>query len=82
MRRWGMDGFISGGGSTGVDSGGHATGTEYRQQSSDSSEKETIRKARKKWKCKVVTPNDKLVVGTKMLYKRNIKQDGEVEKYK
>ena len=81
-RRLGIDRFINEGGGTGVDSGGHATGTEYRQQSRDSLEKETGRKARRKWKCKVVTPNDKLVAGTKMLYKRNIKQDGEVKKYK
>ena len=30
----------------------------------------------------VARPKDKLVVGTKMLYKRKIGQDGEVEKYK
>ena len=30
----------------------------------------------------VVRPNDKLVVGTKMLYNRKIGQDGKVEKYK
>ena len=33
--------------------------------------------------CKqVARSKDKLVVGTKMLYKRNITQDGKVEKYK
>ncbi|CAM9484073.1 unnamed protein product, partial [Ascophyllum nodosum] len=30
----------------------------------------------------VARPKDKLVVGTKMLYKRNIEEDGKVEKYK
>ena len=30
----------------------------------------------------VARPNDKLVVGTKMLYKRKIGEDGKVEKYK
>ena len=30
----------------------------------------------------VARPKDKLVVGTKVLYKRKIVQDGEVEKYK
>ena len=30
----------------------------------------------------VARPKDKLVVGTKMLYKRKIRQDGKVEKYK
>ena len=30
----------------------------------------------------VARPKDKLVVGTKMFYKRNIGQDGKVEKYK
>ena len=30
----------------------------------------------------VARPKDKLVVGTKMLYKRKIGQDGKVEKYK
>ena len=31
---------------------------------------------------KVARPKDKLVVGTKMLYKRKIGQDGKIEKYK
>ena len=31
---------------------------------------------------KVARPKDKLVVGTKLLYKRKIGQDGKVEKYK
>ncbi|CAN0255023.1 unnamed protein product, partial [Ascophyllum nodosum] len=30
----------------------------------------------------VARPKDKLVVGAKMLYKRKIRQDGKVEKYK
>ena len=30
----------------------------------------------------VTRPKDKLVIGTKMLYKRKIGQDGKVEKYK
>ena len=30
----------------------------------------------------VAWPKDKLVVGTKMLYKRKLGQDGKVEKYK
>ena len=38
---------------------------------------EEWRKVRRKKKCKVARPNDKLVVGTKMLYKKRIRQDRE-----
>ena len=82
MRRQKVDGFVYEAGNTGPDSGGHVIGTENRQQSMDSPEMEEWRKARRKWKCKVARPNDKLVVGNKMPYKKKIRQDGEVEKYK
>ena len=82
VRRQKIDGFVNEAGNTGPDSGGHVIGTENRQQSMDSPEMEEWRKARRKWKCKVARPNDKLVVGNKMLYKKKIRQDGEVEKYK
>ena len=36
-------------------------------------------KSSEKKKCKVARPNDKLVVGSRVVYKRKIK-DGEVEK--
>ena len=53
-----------------------------RQQARDALEMEEWRKVRRKKKCKLARPNDKLVVGTKMLYKKNIGQGGEVEKYR
>ena len=39
------------------------------------------RKIRRKKKCKVARPNDKLVVGARGIYVRNMK-DGEVENYR
>ena len=41
---------------------------------------EEWRRVWRKKKCKVACSNDKLMVGTRMIYKRNMK-DGEVEKY-
>ena len=41
---------------------------------------EAWKEVRGKKKCKVDRPNDKLVVGIRVIYKRNIKV-GEVEKY-
>ena len=43
-------------------------------------ELEEWRKVRRKKKCRVARPNDKLVVGVKVIYKKNTK-DGEDEKY-
>ena len=43
-------------------------------------EMEEWRKIRRKKKCRVAQPNDKLVVGARIIYKRKMK-DGEVEKY-
>ena len=69
----GLDGFAAEGGDPGADSRGHATGTETRQQAVDSLEMEEWRKARRKWRCMVARPKGNLVIGTKMLYKTNIR---------
>ena len=48
----------------------------------ESPEVKEWRKARRKWKCKVARPNDKLVAGARMIYKKYMREDGEVETYK
>ena len=82
MRRWGCDDFADEGGDSGADGGGHVTRTDNLQQAMESPEMEEWRKARRKKKCKMTRPNDKLVVGARMLCKRNMREAGEVEKYK
>ena len=72
-RRWGLDGAAG---------EGHVTGAVNRQQAMNSLEMEEWRKCRRTKKCKIARPSDKLVVGAKILYKRNIREDGEVEMYK
>ena len=57
-----------------------ALGIENRQQAMSVLEMEEWGKARRKKKSKVACSNDKLMVGTRMSYKINMK-DGEVEKY-
>ena len=57
-----------------------ALGIENRQQTMSALKMEEWRKVWRKKKCKVASSNDKLMVGTRMIYKRNMK-DGEVEKY-
>ena len=57
-----------------------ALGIENRQQAMSVQEMEEWRIARRKNKCKVACSNNKLMVRTRMIYKRNMK-DGEVEKY-
>ena len=80
MRRWELDDFAVKGGDIGADREGHVIGTVNRQQAMDALEMEEWRKVRRKNKCKVVRPNDKFVVGARMIYKRKMK-DGVVEKY-
>ena len=80
MRRRGHDGLSEESGATGPDSEGHATGAVKRQKTMNALEIEEWRKVRRK-KWKVALPNDKLVVRTRMIYKRNMK-DGEAEKYR
>ena len=79
MLRRGLDGVAGEGGDTGADSQGHITGTVNRRQAMNSLEMEEWRKARRKKTCKMVRPNDRLVVGARMLYKR---EDGDIEKFK
>ena len=80
--RWrGLDGCAEEGGDTGSDSEGHATGAINRQQAMDALEMGEWREVWRKKKCKVVRPNYKLVIGARVIYKRNVK-DGEFDKYR
>ena len=67
-------------GGSGADSEGHVVGTVNRQQAMNALGMEEWRKVRRKEKCRVARPNDKLVVGARVNCKRKMK-DGEVEKY-
>ena len=80
MRRRGLDDFAEEGEDIGADSEGHVTGAVNREQAMNALEMEEWRQVRRKKKCKVVRPNDKLVVWARVIYKRNMR-DGEVEKY-
>ena len=80
MRRRGLDSVAKEGGDTESDSGGHITGTVHRQQAMNSLDIEEWRKARRIKKCKMARQNDKLVVGARMIYKQNMREDGEVER--
>ena len=81
VRRRGRDNFAEEGGDTGAYSEGHVTGAVNRQQTMNTVEMEEWRKVRRKKKCKAARPNDKLVGGARVIYKRNMKC-GEVEKYR
>ena len=69
MRRRGHDGFSEEGGATGVDSEGHVTGAVSRQTAMNALKMGKWRKVRRKKKCKVARPNDKLVVGARVIHK-------------
>ena len=71
MRRRGYGVFSEAGVTTGADNEGHVTGAVNRQQAMNTPEMEEWRKVRKK-KCKVTRPNDKLVVGARVIYNRKI----------
>ena len=78
MRRRGLNDFEEEGGATGADSEGHVTGAANRQQVMYVLEMEECGKIRRKKKCKVARPNDKLVVRARVIYKRKMKDgDGE-----
>ena len=81
MQRRGRDDFKEQGGATGANSEGHATLAVNRQQAMNALENEDWKKVRRKKKCKMARPSDKLVVGARVVYKRNMK-DGEVERYR
>ena len=82
MRRRGLDSVANEGGDTESESGGHVTRTVNRQQAMNSLDMEEWWKDRRIKKCKRARPEDKLVVGARMLFKQNMKEDGEVERYK
>ena len=81
VRRRVHDDFSENGGATGADSEGHVTGAVNRQKAVNALEMEKYRNVRRKKKWKVAQPNEKLVVGARMMYKRKMK-DCEVEKYR
>ena len=82
MRRRGLDNFSEKAEDTGADGERHAIGALNRQQQAmNALETEEWRKVRRKKKYKVARPNDKLVVGARVIYKRNMK-GGEVEMYR
>ena len=80
MRRRGLDDFAEKGGGIGADGEGHVIGAVNWQQAMNALEMEEWRKVRRKKKCSVARPNDKFVVGARVIRKRKVK-DGEVEKY-
>ena len=71
VRRRGKDDFSEEGGAIGADIEGHVTGAVNRQQAMNAPEMEEWRNVRKK-KYMVVRPNDKLVVGARVIYNRKI----------
>ena len=73
------DDFSEEGGAIGADSEEHVTGAVHRQQTMNALEMEEWRKVRKK-KCKVARPNDKLMVGTRVIY--NMKRLDRMERSK
>ena len=79
MRLRGHDDFSEEGGATRADSGGHVTGAINRQQAMNALETEEWSKVWKK-KCKVARPNDKLVVGARVIYNINISDRTERSK--
>ena len=81
MRRRGHDDFSEEGGATRADSEGHVTEAVNRQKEMNALKMEEWRKVWRKKKCKVARPNDKLVVGSRGIQKRKLK-DGEVESYR
>ena len=81
MRRRGHDDFSEEGGATGADSERHATGAVSRQKAMNALEMEEWRKVWRKKKWKVTRPNDNIVVGDRMIYKRK-RKSCEVDKHR
>ena len=81
VRRRGHDDFSEEDRATGADSEGHITGAVNRQKTMNALEMEEWREAWREKKWKVARPNEKLVVGAMMIYKRNMNDCG-VEKYR
>ena len=81
VRRRGRDDFAGKGVDTGAERGGYVTGTENRQQAMNSLEMEEWRKTRTKKKCEKARPNDKVLVGARMIYK-NMRKDGGMARSK
>ena len=80
VRRRGLDDFAEEGRNARADSEEHVTEAVNRQQAINALEMKERGKVRRKKKCTVARPNDKLVVGARVIYKRKMK-DGKVEKY-
>ena len=81
VRRWGLNDFAEKRGDSGTDSKGCVAKPVNWRQAMNALEMEKWRKVRGKKKCTVARPNDRLVVGVRMVYSSNMK-DGEIEKYK
>ena len=71
MRRQVHDEFLEEGGANGADSEEHVTGAVNQQQTMNALEMNEWKKVRKK-KCKVARLNDKVVVGARVTYNRNV----------
>ena len=79
LHRRGLNDFAEG--DIGADSEGHVTGAVNRQQAMNALEKWRVEKSSEIEEMQGGRPNDKHVVGARVIYKRNMK-DGEVEKYR
>ena len=82
MRRRGPDGYAGDAGYTGTEKSAAAMESQEWDEWRKAEETEMLGMVENCVYKQVARPKDKLVVGTKMLYKRKIGQDGKVEKYK
>ena len=81
MPRRGRDDFSEEDGATGVDSKKNVTGAVNWHKAMNALEMAGWTKVRRNKKSKVARPNDKPVVGARMIYKRNMKS-GEIDRYR
>ena len=79
MRWRGLDGSATESRDTEPDNGGGVNETVNRQQAMDTLDRKEWRRAPGMTKCKMTRLNDKLVDGARILDKRNLREDGEVE---
>ena len=82
MQRRGSDGYAGDAGYTGTEESEIGNRIAGMGRTSEAKEAEILGMVENCVYKQVARPKDKLVVGTKMLYKRKIGQDGKVEKYK
>ena len=82
MRRRGPDGYAGDAGYTGTEKSAAGDRVAGMGRMAEGGGDEMFGMVKNCVYKQVARPKDKLVVGTKMLYKRKIGQDGKVEKYK